>query len=182
MESDSSNIIVRVANEADSIYAIAIVTETESSAKARGTGISKRHPEDVIKRMKAGNAVIALTASGEWVGFSYLEVWSNGEFVSNSGLIVHPAWRGKGVARAIKEKIFELSRQKYPAAKVFSITTGMAIMKLNTRLGFEPVIYEALTHDPKFWEKCKSCVNYDILQSKGCKNCLCTAMLFDPVA
>jgi N-acetylglutamate synthase-like GNAT family acetyltransferase len=130
--------------------------------------------------MEKDNAVIAVTTSGEWVGFSYIEVWSNGKFVSNSGLVVNPAWREKGVALAIKEKIFNLSRQKYPSAKIFSITTGMAIMKLNSRLGFEPVIYEALTHDEKFWAGCRSCVNYHILQSKGCKNCLCTAMLFDP--
>ena len=176
----NQNIIVRIANSGDVHYAETITNEMESSARIRGTGISKRTPEYIREKMEQGNAVIAITASGEWVGFSYLEVWSNGEFVSNSGLIVSPAWREKGVASFIKEKIFMLSRHKYPNAKIFSITTGMAIMKLNSRLGFEPVIYDALTHDEKFWAGCKSCVNYGILQSKGCKNCLCTAMLFDP--
>jgi hypothetical protein len=180
MEPDSSGFIIRMANEEDAKYALVIINEMESSAKARGTGISKRSPGYICKKMEQGNAVIATTIDGQWVGFSYIEVWSNGEFVSNSGLIVNPAFREKGVASAIKEKIFNLSRQKYPRAKIFSITTGLAIMKLNSRLGFEPVIYEALTHDEKFWAGCKSCVNYNILQSKGCKNCLCTAMLFDP--
>jgi hypothetical protein len=180
METDSYAVIVRIANAADAKYAQGIIYEMESSAKIRGTGISKRTAEYIQEKMEQGNAVIALAASGEWVGFSYLEVWSNGEFVSNSGLIVSPTWRERGVASFIKEKIFKLSRHKYPNAKIFSITTGMAIMKLNTRLGFEPVIYDAITHDEKFWAGCKSCVNYGILQSKGCKNCLCTAMLFNP--
>src|SRR3989337_749927 len=30
------------------------------------------------------------------------------------------------------------------------------------------------------WAGCKSCVNYDILMSKERKNCMCTAMLYDP--
>jgi N-acetylglutamate synthase-like GNAT family acetyltransferase len=180
METDSTGFIIRIANNEDEKYAECIVNEMESSAKIRGTGISKRSPGYICEKMLHGNAVIALTKDGKWVGFSYIEVWSNGEFVSNSGLIVNPAWREKGVATAIKERIFQLSRQKYPKAKIFSITTGMAIMKLNSKLGFEPVIYDAITHDSRFWQGCKSCVNYDILQSKGCKNCLCTAMLFDP--
>ncbi|OQP50314.1 acetyltransferase [Niastella yeongjuensis] len=180
MEPDSYAVIVRVANAADSKYALDIINEMESSAKIRGTGISKRTPEYIQEKMEQGNAVIAVAANGEWVGFSYIAIWSNGEFVSNSGLIVSPAWREKGVASFIKEKIFNLSRHKFPKAKIFSITTGMAIMKLNSRLGFEPVIYDALPHDEKFWQGCKSCVNYGILQSKGCKNCLCTAMLFEP--
>lgn len=180
MEPDSNEVIIRIANNTDTQYALCIINEMEASAKARGTGISKRSPVYICEKMDQGNAVIATTKSGEWVGFSYIEVWSNGEFVSNSGLIVNPVWREKGIASAIKEKIFELSRLKYPKAKIFSITTGMAIMKLNSKMGFEPVIYDAITHDEKFWGGCKSCVNYDILQSRQCKNCLCTAMLFDP--
>lgn len=180
MHPESSDVIIRIANKNDEHYAVSIINEMESSARIRGTGIAKRSPEYISEKMEKGNAVIAVTRSGEWVGFSYIEIWSNGEFVSNSGLIVSPAWRGKGVAAAIKEKTFQLSRLKYPAAKIFSITTGMAIMKLNTRLGFEPVVFDAITHDEKFWANCKSCINYNILQSKQCKNCLCTAMLFDP--
>lgn len=180
METENDDFIIRIANSNDQKYVLSIIHEMESSARIRGTGISKRSPEYLHEKMQQGNAVIAVTEREEWVGFSYIEIWSNGEFVSNSGLIVNPSWRGKGVACAIKEKTFQLSRQKYPKAKIFSITTGMAIMKLNSRLGFEPVIYDAITRDEKFWEGCKSCVNYDILQSKNCKTCLCTAMLYNP--
>ncbi|MDF2187170.1 GNAT family N-acetyltransferase [Paraflavitalea sp. CAU 1676] len=184
MEPDSKtepdSIIVRIANSEDEQYAQEIVAEMESSAKARGTGISKRSPASIAEKMKQGKGVIALTANGRWVGFSYLEVWAAGEFVSNSGLIVSPAWREQGVARAIKEKVFELSRQLYPETKIFSITTSMAIMKMNTRLGFEPVTFDNIVREEAFWNGCKSCVHYDILQRKQCRNCLCTAMLFIP--
>ena len=37
-----------------------------------------------------------------------------------------------------------------------------------------------LTDDEEFWAGCKSCVNYEILMSKDRKNCMCTAMLYDP--
>jgi len=53
-------------------------------------------------------------------------------------------------------------------------------MKINSELGYEPVTYSELTQDEEFWAGCKSCVNYDILMAKGRKNCMCTAMLFDP--
>ncbi|MFT3827529.1 MAG: GNAT family N-acetyltransferase [Chitinophagaceae bacterium] len=176
---DPDDIIVRIADSNDAHYARTITDEMEDSAIKRGTGISKRSPESIIQKMEQGKAVIALTRDGEWVGFSYIEVWSNGEFVSNSGLIVNPAYRNRGVAAAIKEQIFLLSREKYPGAKIFSITTGLAIMKMNARLGFETVTYSELTKEKTFWEGCKSCVNYNILQDKHCTNCLCTAMLYD---
>jgi len=179
-ESHTDHIIVRVADISDGHYAQEIVDEMEASAKARGTGISKRSPASIVQKMLEGKAVIATTESGAWVGFSYLEVWSYGEFVSNSGLIVNPAYRGRGVASSIKREVFRLSREKYPAAKIFSITTSMAIMKLNTSLGFNPVTFEAITPEEKFWKGCESCVNYNILLGKQCKNCLCTAMLFTP--
>lgn len=152
----------------------------ESSAKARGTGIAKRSPEYVEQKIGEGKAVIAVTDQGEWVGFCYIEAWGHGKFVANSGLIVSPAYRGHGVAKAIKEKIFELSRQRYPDAKIFGLTTGLAVMKINSELGYEPVTYSELTDDEEFWKGCQSCVNFDILTAKGRKNCLCTAMLYDP--
>ena len=153
----------------------------ESSAKARGTGIAKRSPEYIAKKMEEGKAVIALTQQNEWVGFCYIETWSHDEYVANSGLIVSPAYRKSGIAKQIKEKIFELSRNKYPQAKIFGLTTGLAVMKINSELGYEPVTYSELTQDEAFWAGCKSCVNYDILTVKDRKNCLCTAMLYDPV-
>jgi hypothetical protein len=124
--------------------------------------------------------VIAFAPDGKWAGFCYIETWSHGQYVANSGLIVAPAYRKGGVAKAIKKKIFELSRQKYPDAKLFGLTTGLAVMKINSELGYEPVTYSELTQDEAFWAGCKSCVNYDILMSKERKNCMCTAMLYDP--
>ncbi|HEU0112978.1 MAG TPA: GNAT family N-acetyltransferase [Flavisolibacter sp.] len=173
------NIIIRVATQEDKIYATTITDEMESSAKARGTGIAKRSPEYIAKKIDEGKAVIAITNDGTWVGFCYIETWE-GEYVANSGLIVSPSFRKSGVAKAIKERIFQLSREMYPEAKIFGLTTGLAVMKINSDLGYEPVTYSELTQDEKFWAGCKSCVNYDILMSKERKNCLCTAMLYDP--
>lgn len=174
------NIIVRVANSGDTHYAQTITDEMESSAKARGTGIAKRSPEYIAKKMDEGKAVIALLPDGTWVGFCYIEAWGHDEFVANSGLIVAPPFRKSGVAKLIKRTIFNLSRQKYPHAKIFGLTTGLAVMKINSDLGYEPVTYSELTDDEEFWAGCKSCVNYDILMSKERKNCMCTAMLYDP--
>lgn len=174
-----NNIIIKVATPDDAKYAINISSEMESSAMARGTGIAKRSPEYIAEKINEGKAVIALTDDGTWVGFCYIETWE-GEYVANSGLIVAPEYRKTGVAKAIKQKIFELSRQRYPDAKLFGLTTGLAVMKINSDLGYEPVTYSELTQDDKFWEGCKSCVNYEILISKERKNCMCTAMLYDP--
>ena len=51
------------------MYAKTITDEMESSAKARGTGIAKRSPEYIEQKIDEGKAVIALTNTGEWVGF-----------------------------------------------------------------------------------------------------------------
>ena len=168
-----------MATPEDHIHIKTITEEMESSAKARGTGIAKRSPEYLSSKIDEGKAVIALTSGGEWVGFCYIETWE-GEYVANSGLIVSPNFRKTGVAKAIKEKIFALSRDRYPDAKIFGLTTGLAVMKINSDLGYEPVTYSELTQDESFWAGCKSCVNYDILMSKERKICLCTAMLYDP--
>ena len=130
--------------------------------------------------MLEGKAIIALSNNGEWAGFCYIETWGHGKYVANSGLIVSPAYRHSGLAKAIKQKAFELSRTKYPKAKIFGLTTGLAVMKINSDLGYEPVTYSELTDDEAFWKGCRSCVNFEILQSKERKNCLCTAMLYDP--
>ncbi len=161
-------------------FAETICDEMEASAKVRGTGIAKRSPEYVANKILEGKAVIALHKDGTWAGFCYIETWSHGSFVANSGLIVNPIYRKAGLAKAIKFKIFELSRQKYPDAKIFGLTTGLAVMKINSELGYEPVTYSQLTQDENFWKGCQSCVNYDILMSKGRQNCMCTAMLYDP--
>lgn len=174
------HITVRVATPADKPYADTITTEMEESAKARGTGIAKRSPEYICQKMDEGKAVIALTPEGAWVGFCYIEAWEHEKYVANSGLIVAPAFRKTGVATEIKRKVFELSRQKFPNAKIFGLTTGLAVMKINSDLGYEPVTYSELTTDEEFWKGCRSCVNYEILMSKQRKNCMCTAMLYDP--
>lgn len=178
---DQLKYIVRIATSDDHKYAHLITDEMADSAKKRGTGIARRTPEYVMRKMGEGKAVIAVNPEdGEWVGFCYIEAWQHEKYVANSGLIVSPKYRGLGVARKIKARTFDLSREKYPHSKIFGLTTGLAVMRINSDLGYRPVTYSELTDDDVFWEGCKSCVNYDILMSKGRKNCLCTAMLYDP--
>lgn len=174
------NFKIIVATEQHQKYAQIICDEMESSAKARGTGIAKRTPDYITQKMLEGKAVIALSEEGEWAGFCYIETWEHGKYVANSGLIVSPNFRKSGLAREIKKKVFELSRTKYPEAKIFGLTTGLAVMKINSDLGYEPVTYSELTQDDEFWKGCRSCVNFDILTSKDRKNCMCTAMLYNP--
>ncbi|MCY7290565.1 MAG: GNAT family N-acetyltransferase, partial [Ferruginibacter sp.] len=144
-------------------FAVIIASEMESSAKARGTGIARRTPEYIQQKMLEGKAVVAFSKDGIWAGFCYIETWSHGQYVANSGLIVAPQFRKSGLAKAIKKKIFALSRTTYPDAKLFGLTTGLAVMKINSDLGYEPVTYSELTQDDAFWAGCKSCVNYEIL-------------------
>lgn len=172
--------VITIADAQHEVYAETICTEMETSAKARGTGIAKRSPDYIREKMREGKAVVAFSSSGEWAGFCYIESWSHGQYVANSGLIVASSFRKSGLAREIKKKIFELSRSKYPEAKLFGLTTGLAVMKINSDLGYEPVTYSELTDDNEFWKGCQSCVNFQILQSKERKNCLCTAMLYNP--
>ena len=173
-------IIVRIAHEGDVVYANAITDEMQASAKARGTGIAKRSPSYLAQKIEERKSVIAHTEDGTWVGFCYIEAWQHGQFVANSGLIVAPTFRKSGIAKKIKQAIFQLSREKYPEAKIFGLTTGLAVMKINSELGYEPVTYSELTDDEEFWVGCKSCMNYAILMSKDRKNCMCTAMLYEP--
>ncbi|EPR71605.1 hypothetical protein ADICYQ_0273 [Cyclobacterium qasimii M12-11B] len=172
--------IIKPAGEEHCQYAETITNEMEQSAQARGTGIAKRSPEYIKTKMREGKAVIALTNTGEWAGFCYIEAWGHGKFVANSGLIVSPNFRKFGLAREIKKEVFKLSRKKYPDSKIFGLTTGAAVMKINSELGYYPVSYSDLTTDEDFWKGCQSCVNYPILMSKNRSNCLCTAMLYEP--
>ena len=171
---------LEVSSEKHLVYVEEIRNEMEDSAKKRGTGIAKRSSEYLGKKISEGNSIIAIDENGTWAGFCYIETWTNGEYVANSGLIVSPQFRNRGLATQIKERIFQLSREKYPNAKIFGLTTGLAVMKINSNLGYKPVIYSELTQDEQFWNGCKNCVNYDILMMKERKNCLCTAMLFVP--
>ena len=174
-------ITVQIADERYLKYVDTILTTISDAAKVRGTGIARRSPEYIEQKMKEGKAIIAL-AGEEFAGFCYIETWGNKKFVANSGLIVVDKYRGNGLAKRIKRKAFELSRQRYPDAKIFGLTTGLAVMKINSELGYKPVTFSELTDDEAFWKGCQSCVNYDILQRTERKHCLCTGMLFDPKA
>ncbi|MDG1041089.1 MAG: GNAT family N-acetyltransferase [Polaribacter sp.] len=172
---------VVIANTSHSKYAEIICQTIDEAALIRGTGIAKRKPEYIMTKLENGNAVIALDGD-KFAGFCYIEAWSHGKFVANSGLIVHPDYRGIGLSKKIKKVVFEHSRTKFPDAKVFSITTGLAVMKLNSALGYKPVTFSELTTDQSFWNGCQTCKNYDVLQRTQQKMCLCTGMLYDPKA
>lgn len=177
MESDTIKIMV--ANESHYTYIDEILSTIEESSKDRGTGIAKRSPEYVKNKMAEGKAIIAL--DGEvFAGFCYIKSWGNKQYVANSGLIVNPKYRGHGVAKKIKKFSFDLSRQRFPNAKLFGLTSGAAVMKINTELGYVPVTFADLTDDEEFWKGCQGCVNFDVLQRTNRRYCICTAMLYDP--
>lgn len=174
-----SNVSVMFAEPQHAKYAPQIVQMIYESALQRGTGIAKRTPEYVAQKITGGKSVVALDGD-RLVGFSYIESWSHGDFVATSGLIVDPDYRHGGLAGAIKAKTFELARLRFPFAKLFSITTSLPVMKLNSRMGYKPVTFSELTDDEEFWRGCEGCKNYDILQRNGRRMCLCTGMLYDP--
>lgn len=172
--------VVLPATEDHIKYSDEIVQVIADSAKKRGTGIAKRTPEYIAQKIAEGKTVIALSKSGELAGFCYIESWGHNRYVANSGLVVAEPFRNAGLAHRIKERAFKLSRTKFPDAKLFGLTTSLAVMKINSDLGYRPVTFSELTDDEKFWKGCQSCVNFEILQNKEYKNCLCTGMLFDP--
>lgn len=167
-----------VANEQHLKYSIDISNAIQESSLDKNTGIAKRSVEYINKKILENKAVIAITQKGEWAGFCYIETFSNNKYVSNSGLIVSPKYRNKGLAKAIKKRILLLSLKQFPSANIFGLTTSLAVMKINSELGYEPVTYSELTKDDVFWNACETCVNYDVLKSKQRQNCLCTAMVF----
>jgi hypothetical protein len=175
-----TSFIILVANATHTKYTDEICLEIEDSALKRGTGIAKRTPAYIEKKILENKAIIALTEAGDFAGFCYIETWSGGKYLANSGLIVKPEFREHGLAKSIKAKAFKHSRKMYPEAKLFGLTTSLAVMKINSDLGYYPVTFQKLTDDQDFWKGCASCINYQILQSKEQKNCLCTGMLYDP--
>lgn len=176
---EKEDIIVRIASAEDEKYVDTILQTIRDAARKRGTGIAERTHEYVATKMRESKAVIALDGD-KFVGFSYIETWGNKEYVTTSGLIVHPGYQGHGVARRIKDYTFTLARVRWPEAKIFSLTSGDAVMKMNTRLGYVPVSFNQLTDDDAFWHGCEGCVNHDILELKQRKFCVCTGMLWDP--
>lgn len=167
---------IHVAQPEHAVYAQSICDLMAESAKARGTGIATRKPEYVAEKIRSGKAIIALV-DGQLGGFSYIETWSHGDYVANSGLIVNPDFRRHGLARRIKAAIFNLSRELYPNARIFGITTSLPVMKINSDLGYKPVTFSELTQDDAFWAGCQSCPNFDILTRNDRRMCLCTAMM-----
>lgn len=172
--------LVKVADESDLPYAKDVCDAILESSKASGAGIAKRTPEYIERKILNGQAVLAKTLDGTFAGFCYVETFGHGKYVANSGLIVAMKLRQHGLAFAIKNKAFQLSRSLFPDAKLFGLTTNCSVMGINSRLGYKPVSYAKLTDDEKFWDGCKSCAHYETLISKDYKNCLCTAMVFDP--
>ena len=176
---DTPEIIVQIANENHIGYVQTILDTIEAAAKVRGTGIAKRTPEYVELKIKEGKAIIA-TVNDEFAGFCYIESWGNKQYVANSGLIVVDQFRQHGLAKRIKRMAFALARAMFPDAKVFGLTSGAAVMKINTELGYVPVTFAQLTDDESFWRGCQGCINYDVLTRTDRRYCICTAMLFDP--
>ncbi len=158
-------------------YAKEIGALMARSAKERGTGIAERSAAYIEKKILEGNAIIALSPEEVLAGFCYIEKWEHGKFVANSGLIIQHQFRNMGLAKKIKKAILKLSKQKYPKAKIFGITTSFAVMKINSELGYKPVTFSELTNHDEFWNACKGCKNYDILQRNNREMCLCTAMV-----
>ena len=178
---EKEEIEVLVAAPEHEIYVDTILETIAEAAKVRGTGIAKRTHEYVATKMKEAKAVIALRKSdGRFAGFSYIETWGNKQYVTTSGLIVHPDFRGLGLAKRIKDMTFTLARTRWPHAKIFSLTSGAAVMKMNTELGYKPVTFAELTDDETFWRGCEGCINVDVLHRTDRKYCICTGMLFDP--
>lgn len=172
-------ILIKVAEANDEKYVDTIIDTIREAAKKRGTGIAERTHEYVATKMREGKAVLALCGE-RFAGFSYIETWGNRHYVTTSGLIVHPDFLGMGIAKRIKDYTFTLARVRWPKAKIFSLTSGDAVMKMNTQLGYVPVSFNQLTDDDAFWRGCEGCCNHDILVAKQRKFCICTGMLYDP--
>lgn len=173
------NIKIEVASAEHIKYIDDINNAIEIASKERGTGIARRSFEYLSGKMTEGKAIVAQD-KGKFAGFCYIESWQEKGFVANSGLIVVEKYRGIGLAKEIKRKAFHLSRERYPKSKIFGLTTGLAVMKINHELGYRPVTFSELTVDDQFWDGCKGCVNYDILKRTERSKCLCTGMLYDP--
>jgi len=169
---------IKIATAADHVHAETICQMMAEAARVRKTGIARRAPAYLQAKMSEGKAILALD-QGKPIGFCYIESWEAKNYVSNSGLIVHPDYRGLGLAAAIKQKAFELSRDMFPQARLFGITTSPAVMKINTQLGYQAVAFSELTQDETFWQGCQGCTNYDILQRTERTMCLCTGMVCD---
>jgi hypothetical protein len=173
-------IIIKFADSTDLVYVEDIKNAILKASEQKGTGIAVRSAEYIKEKILQGKAIMATTSDGSWAGFCYIESWGHNRFVANSGLIVNEKLRGYGLAKAIKTKAFELSKKLFPGAKLFGLTTSLAVMKINSDLGYKPVTISELTDDEEFWKGCQTCPYYDILVRTKRTHCLCTAMLLNP--
>jgi hypothetical protein len=176
----TQNIEITIASVAHLSYVPEIEEAIYQASLQKGTGIAVRSTEYLIGKIKDGKAVIALGNHGLWAGFCYIESWGHNKFVANSGLIVSADFRGAGLASEIKKRALELSSRLFPGALLFGLTTSLAVMKINSGLGYKPVTFSQLTDDDEFWKGCETCPYYDILVRTKRDDCLCTAMIMDP--
>lgn len=176
----SLDIIITIASDQH----LAMIPQIEKgllkASKQKGTGIAVRSKEYLTEKIIQGKSIIAYSNKQEWAGFCYIESWGHNKYVANSGLIVSPDFRGIGLAGEIKKRALELSSQLFPGAKLFGLTTSLAVMKINSKLGYRPVTFSELTDDDQFWKGCQTCPYYDILVRTKRDDCLCTAMIMDP--
>ena len=174
------NIEITIASKEHLSYIPEIEEALYKASLQKGTGIAVRSREYLLGKIEEGKAVIAHGNHGKWVGFCYIESWGHNKFVANSGLIVSEELRGAGLASEIKKRALELSSRLFPGAKLFGLTTSLAVMKINSGLGYKPVTFSQLTDDDEFWKGCETCPYYDILVRTKRDDCLCTAMIMDP--
>lgn len=170
---------IYVAGKKDLGYLVDIEQGIINASMVKGTGIAVRTNEYIKTKILEGKSVIAIHADGSWAGFCYIESWGHNNFVANSGLVVNPEYRGQGLAGQIKARALGLSGEIFPDAQLFGLTTSLAVMKINSSLGYQPVTFSELTDDDEFWKGCQSCPYYDILVRTRRAHCLCTAMLKD---
>jgi RimJ/RimL family protein N-acetyltransferase len=175
-----NNILITIATEAHLGYVPGIEEAIFQASQQKGTGIAVRSREYLSNKILEGKSVIAFSQDGTWAGFCYIESWGHNKFVANSGLVIAPEFRGMGLAGEIKKRAAELSKQLFPGAKLFGLTTSLAVMKINSKLGYKPVTFSELTDDDEFWKGCQTCPYYDILVRTKRSHCLCTAMIMDP--
>jgi GNAT superfamily N-acetyltransferase len=174
------NIQITIASEAHLVYVNQIEQALLNASRQKGTGIAVRNSEYLTDKIMQGKSIVAFSDDGEWAGFCYIESWGHNKYVANSGLVVAPAFRGLGLAGEIKKRALELSAKLFPGAKLFGLTTSLAVMKINNGLGYRPVTFSELTDDDQFWKGCETCPYYDILVRTKRDDCLCTAMIMDP--
>ena len=176
------DIQITIASEEHLKYVSEIEKAILQASLQKGTGIAVRDIAYLTQKIQEGKAVIAYSDGDQWAGFCYIESWGHNKFVANSGLIVSSDFRGMGLANEIKKRALELSAALFPGAKLFGLTTSLAVMKINSGLGYNPVTFSELTDDDQFWKGCETCPYYDILVRTKRDDCLCTAMIMDPAS